>query len=238
MTVGFVVPCFNEASRWDHVYWKTLVGRAGIEWLFVNDGSTDSTERILRMHVSPEAGYLGLPHNQGKAEAVRQGLLTLADQDLEWIGFLDADAAFPAGEVLRFVDVAQDAPTHLAGIWSSRVRLRGRDIQRSPGRHYVGRVIATALGMKLKTLPYDTQSGLKIFRNTPEFLEALSRPFLTRWLFDVELFMRLENRYEARDHWLWEEPLLAWHEVAGSRITLKETLRIQRELARILLAKS
>ena len=43
---------------------------------------------------------------------------------------------------------------------------------------------------------YDTQCGAKIFRATNDLALQLSRPFDSRWIFDVELIARLQLQRE------------------------------------------
>ena len=233
MTIGMVVPCFNEASRWNEGYWRTLIPTPGVRWLFVCDGSFDNTDRTIESLRCSTVETMCLGANRGKAEAVRQGLLNTIVDDVAWVGFLDADSAFSQHEVLRFISLAQSESQALA-IWSSRVNLRGRSVERSEIRHYLGRVVATVLGLRFKNLPYDTQSGMKLFRVTPELKTALAKPFITRWLFDIELLVRLDDLYDYRSDWLWEEPVMDWREMAGSRINRRELFRILKELTRIL----
>ena len=74
-----VVPCYNEARRLDLQAFLAHVLRHHDTFLFVNDGSTDQTGRLLDelCDVSPASfRVLHLPQNRGKAEAVRQGILS------------------------------------------------------------------------------------------------------------------------------------------------------------------
>jgi len=233
MNVGLVVPCFNESTRWNHAYWNSLFGVNGISWLLVDDGSTDPTSEILVSHEQPNVQSTRLNRNVGKGEAVRQGLLRLLDRDLGWVGFVDADGAFTSEEIRRFVDIVNAVSPETQAVWSSRVRMRGRRIERSASRHAVGRTIATALSVRYRALPYDSQAGLKFFRTGPECERALSEPFRTRWLFDVELYSRLEQEFGEETGWLWEEPLDSWQHVAGSKISSREVLRIPVEILRL-----
>ena len=234
MITGIVVPCYNEADRWDPDYWAPLFAIQEVSWLLVDDGSTDTTFKALSKHVDENVNVLSLPSNLGKGEAVRQGLLQSAGSDPTWVGFIDADGAFAAHEVGRFVALAREAPFATKAIWSSRVRMRGRSIQRSVSRHAVGRSIATALSLRYPRLPYDSQAGLKLFRVSPELGVALQESFRTRWLFDVELYTRLEKIYETHPDWLWEEPLDYWRHVPGSKISTREASRIPIEVAQLL----
>jgi glycosyltransferase involved in cell wall biosynthesis len=210
-----------------------MVSTTDAMFLFVDDGSTDSTREILNeLEARTRGTTLFLPKNAGKSEAVRQGLLKLATKDgLGVVGYLDADGAFSHSDITRLVanfDAKIDQ-LHIDALWSSRVALSGRDIQRSERRHYLGRIIATFLSFGEDNFPYDTQSGFKIFAWSSQLEECLRDPFISRWLFEVEMLARWRN-VTGKDMVVWEEPLDHWHDVAGSRIDTREYLRIAREL--------
>ena len=46
--IFFVVPCFNEEKRFIEDYWNELLLIPNTKWLFVNDGSTDQTTKVLQ----------------------------------------------------------------------------------------------------------------------------------------------------------------------------------------------
>jgi len=234
MSVGFVVPCFNEGRRWNSHYWDDLFALDRVSWLLVDDGSSDGSHEILGNHTQKNVKVHRLERNVGKGEAVRRGLGLLLERDLSWVGFIDADGAFEVDEIVRFLDLARSSVEETKAVWSSRVRMRGRTIERSPSRHAVGRTIATALSIRYPNLPYDSQSGLKLFRSADELTSSIRDPFATRWLFDVELYTRLDRLYGQHSQWLWEEPLNSWHHVTGSKISSRETIRIPFEIARLL----
>ena len=230
-----VVPCFNEEHRWRDEYWSDLTNTPGVQWLFVNDGSSDQTPEILRaLAQSPNADFLDLPVNVGKGEATRSGMLWALDHDggpFQAIGFMDADGAFRRSDVERLADAFTDfvAERDIDAVWSSRVALAGRDIRRSQVRHYLGRAVATILSVGADPLPYDTQSGLKLFRPSAELRACLDQPFSTRWLFEIEMLTRWKqsNGVSMR---IREEPLEFWDDIPGSAITRRESARIAREL--------
>jgi dolichyl-phosphate beta-glucosyltransferase len=234
-----VVPCFNEAGRWRDAYWRDVVEPGVLDVLFVNDGSSDATLNVLRATADTVgASVLDLPRNSGKAEAVRQGLIKAWDSDAAFIGYLDADGAFPASEVRR---MAQDAADRIVvdgstesfgydAVWSARVLMAGRDIERNTSRHYLGRVITTVVAPWHGYAIYDTQARYKIFCKDNRLLACLQEPFRTRWFPDIELLQRWK-RLNSAPMRIWEDPVTGWHDVAGSKMTTRQYQQIIKDLS-------
>jgi hypothetical protein len=100
----------------------------------------------------------------------------------------DLRAAAEGGRLRGLRGMSAKTETLVLG---SRVPLLGRRIRRTPRRHYIGRVFATAASYLLDLAVYDTQCGAKLMRATPALLQVFARPFELRWYFDVELLARL-----------------------------------------------
>ncbi len=228
-----VVPCFNEAARLRPDGFGPLAEHPEIELLFVDDGSTDDTRRVLEGLAArwPRAHVLALPANGGKGEAVRRGMLDGLARGAACVGYLDADLATPADEMLRLRDELLGA-AGASAVLASRVALLGRDIQRNPARHYLGRVFATTASVVLGLPVYDTQCGAKLFRRTPALERALAEPFHSRWIFDVELIGRLAPGH-GEPNGIIEVPVRVWHDVKGSKLRAREMARAAVEMARI-----
>jgi dolichyl-phosphate beta-glucosyltransferase len=112
----------------------------------------------------------------------------------------------------------------------SRVRLLGKDIERSSLRHYVGRISATLISVVLDLPIYDTQAGAKVFSMRALNSSLFQEPFMSRWLFDCEIFLR------ARQLGLrvMEEPLERWHaRTLDSKVNITSYLYSLRDLLRI-----
>ena len=238
-----VVPCYNEALRWNREYWSTMLEISDVHWIFVDDGSTDNTLELIRLTaVKNNSEALPLPKNGGKAEAVRAGLIKALDNpDGGMVGFMDSDGAFSPDDLIRILKTSQALCLDKGlfdSIWASRVALAGRNIQRSKMRHYVGRVISTLLSGAAKgksknerLLPYDTQAGLKMFSASSALKEVLQAPFRTRWFFELEILLRWASHAKGeRRMRIWEVPLNNWFEVPGSKINSREYFRILREM--------
>jgi len=218
-----VVPCYNEEQRLPvQAFRDFALDGLRVEFLFVNDGSTDGTLRLLesiRDSDPSRFSLLDLDRNSGKAEAVRRGMLAAIERRPDYFGFWDADLATPLSEIPAFLDVFTTRP-EIEMVFAARVRLLGRSISRNPGRHYFGRVGATLISSSLGLAVYDTQCGAKLFRTSDAIRTLFEQPFLSRWIFDVEIiarFVRQRGR-DAAARAIYELPIMVWHDVKGSKV--------------------
>jgi len=221
-----VVPCYNEAERLQaDVFIEFAQHCPDLHFLFVNDGSHDGTLEVLRQVQGrdPEhCSFLDLSPNRGKAEAVRHGMLAGFARDARFVGFWDADLATPLEAIPKLRAVLEQRDD-IDLVMGSRVQMLGRSIERHLARHYLGRVVATAASLVLGLGVYDTQCGAKLFRNTPEIAGLFEGEFMAKWTFDIELIARLIHARRASggpgvEHSIYEQPLDAWYDVAGSKV--------------------
>lgn len=221
-----VIPCYNEAARLNSAAFIEFARQnPHIHFIFANDGSRDNTSGVLKAlaaQIPTQATVLDNTVNQGKAGVVRQGVLHALDNtDAEIVGFWDADLATPLPSILEMLVVLDARP----GIWmvfGARVQLLGRQIHRKPQRHYLGRVFATVVSVLLGLPIYDTQCGAKLFRRTPSLRSLFAEPFVSRWIFDVEIisrFMHLpKGTAPAPESAIYEFSLPYWRDVDGSKV--------------------
>jgi glycosyltransferase involved in cell wall biosynthesis len=240
-TARIVIPCYNEEKRFQSarfIAFKSLSHT--IKFLFVDDGSTDETLRLLKNLNTVNPGkfqVLHLFHNCGKAEAVRQGVLAALASHPNYIGYWDADLATPLEAIDDLIEIAETWP-ELQLIMGSRVKLLGRNVERSRMRHYLGRVFATAVSIVLEIAVYDTQCGAKLFRICPATKSLFQQPFVSRWIFDVEILARLLLAMRQQDcmqpkQAIYEFPLREWRDIPGSKVRPSDFIRAPWELLRI-----
>lgn len=233
-----VIPCYNEAVR---LRTEEFVAfgqtEAHVSLCLVNDGSTDDTRAVIGRiltQLPDQAFCLDLKTNSGKAEAVRQGMLYASRHiPADLLGFWDADLSTPLSELRHLTCGFNRRPTPMA-VFGSRVKRLGTDIVRKSSRHYLSRFFATAASLVLGLPVYDSQCGAKLFRK--EYVATLfNEPFLTTWLFDVEILARMNRAYgvERTSCGIYEAPLNAWRDVGGSKLRFTNFLKAPLDLLRI-----
>ena len=232
-SVTLVIPCKDEALRLDQgAFLHAAEAMPGLAFLFVDDGSTDSTASVLAhlVKASPAVDALYLPKNVGKAEAVRAGVLHLLSVGgTGLVGFWDADLATPLEDVQRFV-AAFEADPKIEMTIGSRWPHLGASVDRSVFRACTGGMMKFLIRRLLSAPVYDTQCGAKVM--TRALAERLfARRFVSRWLFDVELFRRMGRRAILRG--VRELPLEFWRDVAGSKLTFRSAAFSVFDLLRI-----
>ena len=236
--VALVIPCYNEEKRLPAEEFVDFVrSDPQVHFVFVDDGSTDNTlKRLESLHQDfpRNIDVVSTDGNKGKAEAVRRGVL-FADQSLKCglFGYWDADLSTPLTELRRFLEVFQESKT-CEFVSGARILRMGSDISRHWYRHYLGRIMATGSSMALNLPYYDTQCGAKVFRKGVVHT-LFEEPFLSQWLFDIELIFRLKGAVspDRFQFVFYEVPLTVWKDVPGSKLSIPDIFKAPYELFKI-----
>ena len=237
MKIVIIIPCYNEADRLDtNKFIDYLSKNTHLHFIFIDDGSTDNTNLIIKQIIlkfNSLASLLINETNKGKAESVRLGVIESYKMNPDFIGFLDADLAAPIGEIDNLLKIIKKDKTKEV-VFASRIQLIGSEIKRNYFRHFFGRVFATVVSNILNLPVYDTQCGAKIFsRKICD--DIFYEQFISPWLFDVELFARLLNVYgmERTIQMSYEHPVSKWVDIDGSKVKLIYFLKAPFELLKI-----
>jgi hypothetical protein len=109
-------------------------------------------------------------------------------------------------------------------------------VHRHPLRFALGRAFAWAAATLLRMRVYDTQCGAKLFRVTRDVESLFSSAFISRWIFDVEILVRLirvRGSVPAARAAIHEQSLETWRDVAGSKLKPIDFARAPWELLKI-----
>lgn len=218
-SIAIIVPCYNEAERLQAARFLDFAAKhPDVQFYFINDGSIDATKPILTdlKTKSDRITVVDLFPNRGKGEAIREGMIqAISTNRYNYIGFLDADLSTSLQDFYNLYK--KILSENKSVVFGSRIKMGGSNIQRSYARHLVGRTIATLVDRKFDLGYYDTQCGAKIF--SAEILKpAIVKPFLTRWFFDIEIFLRLKEHFG--EYSVLEMPLNSWHSVKKSKLNI------------------
>ena len=229
-----IVPCFNEEKRLNLDYWNKLAEIPNVNWIFVNDGSNDGTKGVLDKIT--KSTIIDLEKNVGKAEAIRKGITESYKKNSGepfCVGYLDADSAFETEDVRKVIDLNYSENSPYVSFWGSRVALAGKNITRNNLRHILSRILITIFGYLMKDLPYDPQTGFKVFKFNNKQMEIFEKRFETKWFVDLEILIRYQV-LEKQIMKIWEEPVNTWKDVDGSNIRGFELITVLNDIIKIL----
>ena len=235
--VGVVIPCYNEEERLLSKEFIDYIDKnSGYHLCFVNDGSKDRTLEVLKALQKGREDFITVydcDKNGGKAEAVRLGMLHMAKkEDLDYIGFLDADLSTDLADFDDLVKTIEHSEFKIVS--GSRISRMGANITKESARKIISLTINFIIRKILKMDFKDTQCGAKIFHKDVINV-TFSEKFVTQWIFDVEIFKRMSLYYGLKQAktMLCEQPLKRWIHADGSKLSMKDSVKIVGQLAQI-----
>ena len=108
--IGIVIPCFNEAENLHTVLARCgeVSSRYPIEFLIVDNGSTDSTNNLLLDYPLPSGiSWIRVEKNVGYGNGILQGLKVLENP---WLGWIHADLQIEPIEIAKFLQIIEANP--------------------------------------------------------------------------------------------------------------------------------
>jgi glycosyltransferase involved in cell wall biosynthesis len=229
-----VIPCYNEAARLPlAAYCLFLAQNDNTHLVFSNDGSTDNTLAVLEtlsQEFPKKTTIYNLEKNTGKAQAVREAVQYCFRNfnDFKTIGYLDADLSTGLEE---YVSITENITNEVVCAFGSRILKIDNHIDRKKYRFLIGRAIATMVSKQLDVSVYDSQCGCKVF-SSEIAQELFKEQFISKWLFDVEIFHRLISMYSNKEmkNVCREIPLKSWIDVDDSRVSILYFFKMWQDL--------
>lgn len=231
MTVlSIIIPVYNEEKNIPVLFGHLAALRQQrifdrIETIFVTDGSTDTTELILRRYAGslPEVVVLSYPVNRGKGFAVREGMLAAKG---DWRLQADADLSVSLLEIRTMLPSMQAHCDVISGnrkIPHSSIAVSQGVIRRSLGWGFT--LLANIiLGLSVS----DFTCGFKCF--SARAAKALfSQSKIDRWAYDAEILFLAK-----RDQWRICEVPVHWRNGPRSKVrVIRDSMGSFRDLLRI-----
>ncbi len=230
--IAIVVPAYNEYDRFPSKEFKSFLENYPDACLcLVNDASTDQTENLFNKlfeEFPQQIILLSNLKNSGKAASVQKGVMHCFEKEIAHaIAYLDADLATSLEECYSYLDYLREKDF----VFASRILKVGSVVDRRFSRFLIGRILATAISNILDLKVYDTQCGCKVFRSNLSPL-LFKEAFISKWLFDVELFSRLLNHYGSEEaiRRMEEVPVKRWVDRGASKVKLSYFFRLWYDL--------
>ena len=231
-----VIPAHNEEERFSadrhHEFLKI---HPQVLLCFVNDGSTDKTINLFRQlkaSYKENVEILSLRKNSGKAHAVHFGF-SHCNLNFRYnkIAYLDADLSTSLEECY---EISKHLDQQISFAFASRIAKLDSNIQRKLYRFIIGRCMATLISFQLNLRVYDTQCGCKIF-NKELASQVFQEQFMSKWLFDVEIFHRILSLYGKKKllKISKEVPLQSWIDGNKSKVSPLYFFRVWIDLINI-----
>lgn len=221
--LSIVIPIYNEALRLDKTFRALKKGFSSHgfkvkEIIFVNDGSTDSTQKIVKKwiaakEISTPVRLLSYKQNKGKGYAIRKGILST---HADYILCMDADMSTPLSQLKKMITPLKQGADIVIG---TRKNGHSTVIKHQPiYRELLGRGFTLLSNVFLNTWITDFTCGFKIFSRSAAN-QIANRTQINRWGYDAEiLFLATRLGFSIN------EVAVRWSHDEGSKVRLAVAL--------------
>ena len=172
-----IVPTYNNHKTLKKVLDSILDFTSKI--IIVNDGSTDTTNEILKQY--SELTQIHHPRNVGKGRALRNGFRKAIEMNFEYAITIDSDGQHFASDIPNFIAAIQNEPNSLL-IGSRNMTQENVPKKSSFGNKFSNFWFKFETGIALE----DTQSGFRLYP-----LKLIPKQFYTnKFEFEIEVIVR------------------------------------------------
>jgi dolichyl-phosphate beta-glucosyltransferase len=230
-SLSIIIPCFNE---YDRLYknlpllvsfcYNNFAGK-GIDYeiIFVNDGSTDKTLKLLKSIKHTHFKIISYDKNMGKGYAVKRGLLA---SRMDRVLFMDADLATD----LSCINTALITSNCIIKdfILVGNRELPESVVSTTTFRRLMGRMFSLIQYIIVGINVSDTQCGFKLMSKNVAHIIAKDLE-INGWAFDIELLYLCKE-----SNIIIESMPVIWVNGEGSKVhPIRDSIRMFKELIRI-----
>ena len=190
MNVSFIIPCLNCENFIDNTVHKLIkklkkIKNINYELIFIDDGSVDKTEKILKKYTSKKIRVFKNTKNLGKSASLIKGIraskkskIVIIDCDLPYFSYLETVLKKLKNNSFTYIN--RKSP-------KSKLRNKKMNLYQI-SRFFIGRIICFLLSLFFFNDKIgDTQAGLKAFPK-PKNLKNIK--FISKKFFlDAELMI-------------------------------------------------
>lgn len=212
--LSIIVPVYNESKRLKKVFLRLdrffAKEKCDVEYIFVDDGSSDNTLDILWeiKRGRTDIKILANDNNKGKGYSIKAGVKVASS---EYVLFMDADLSTSLSAFHRFRPYMGTCDIIIGSRWCRDANIR---IPQPWQRRFMGRVFyAIVNGFFLKGIT-DTNCGFKCYKKVVA-QDIFSKQIVSGWGFDVELLYIAQKR-----NYSIKEVPVAWAHGRDSRVAL------------------
>jgi dolichyl-phosphate beta-glucosyltransferase len=190
--VAIIIPCYNEEKRFKKKEWiKYICSRNDYHFFFVDDGSTDNTLTMLNV-ISLELSNVTIlksKRNIGKGPIIRFAVMAIDIKLYDYVSFIDADLEIPLSQIDALYKKLLANPKSQMCLTYRSFNNENKKYIRTIGSKIVRKLSSKII--KISDSIEDTQCGCKMF--SKEVIHIFDEPFISKWLFDIELILRVRS---------------------------------------------
>lgn len=214
-TLTLVIPVYNEAKRLRKTFstlnkWKLSAGLKLEQIIFVNDGSTDDSLKILKSTpLKFTKRIISYPKNMGKGFAIKKGMLASKS---DYTLMLDADMATTPNQIKRFLPLISEGTDVIIG-----TRKNGHStvtVHQPFIRENLGKVFTKLSQIVLNVPVTDFTCGFKAFSKQAKN-DIFKRSLINRWGYDAEILFLAKNLGYSM-----VEKSVPWADQKGTKVNL------------------
>jgi glycosyltransferase involved in cell wall biosynthesis len=187
------IPCFNEAAQLPQTLAalpRALEGFDPVEWLIIDDGSTDDTVEVAREHGVDHV--VRLTNNKGLATAFQAGLDACLKLGADVIVNTDADNQYHGGDVATLVAPIRSGKADMV--------VGDREVSTiehfSPLKRWLQRLGSWVVRQASSTAVPDTTSGFRAYNREA----AIQMMVVSKFTYTLETIIQAGKLLVAVDH--------------------------------------